>query len=177
MKVCEILQHLIYRILLTWVQMVERIHWSEVHPTRGAPAVWCHMTQIRQRIMISVIAWVIAGSIDGWQRLMKTLRQITFCVFPFFSSRGAAEESTQRSWCNIDGAICDVCDFKATITLSGVFKTDTCSRKEGGAHLRRAACQMRNNSAACSEEAEGRAKSAALLSSKLQRKSSSYMKQ
>lgn len=36
------------------------------------------------------------------------------------------EESTQTSWCNIDCAICDVCDFKATITLSG-FKTDTCS--------------------------------------------------
>lgn len=35
-------------------------------------------------------------------------------------------ESAQTSWCNIDCAICDVCDFKATITLSG-FKTDTCS--------------------------------------------------
>lgn len=36
------------------------------------------------------------------------------------------EESTQTSWRNIDCAICDVCDFKATITLS-VLKTDTCS--------------------------------------------------
>lgn len=154
-KVWEILQQLIYRILLTWVQMVERIRWSDAHPTRGGPAVWYHMTQIRQRRMISVIAWVIAGSIDDWRRLMKALRQMTFFFFP---SRGAVEESTQRSWCNIDGAICDVCDFKATITLSGVFKTDTCSRKEEGAHLRRAACQTRNNSAPCSEETEGRAK-------------------
>lgn len=143
----------------------------------GAPTVCYHMTQIRQRRMISVIAWVIAGSIDGWQRLMKTLRQITFFLPFFFSSRGAGKESPHRSWCNIDGAICDVCDFKATITLSGVFKTDTCSRKEEGTHLRRAACQTRNNSAPCSEETEGRAKSAVLLSSKLQRKPSSYMKQ
>lgn len=36
------------------------------------------------------------------------------------------EERTETRWCNIDCAICDVCDFKATITLSG-FKTDTCS--------------------------------------------------
>lgn len=91
---------------------------------RGGPAVWYHMTQIRQRRMISVIAWLIAGSIDGWECLMKTLRQITFffsCFF-FFSSWGAVEESTRRSWCNIDGTVCDVCDFKATITLSGVLR-------------------------------------------------------
>lgn len=65
--------------------MVERRRWSGVHLTGGGPTVCYHMTQIRQRRMISVIAWVIAGSIDGWQRLMKTLRQITF--FPHFFFR------------------------------------------------------------------------------------------
>lgn len=51
----------------------------------------------------------------------------------YFSSQGKEQncsrdwgESAQTSWCNIDCAICDVCDFKGTITLSG-FKTDTCS--------------------------------------------------
>lgn len=47
---------------------------------------------------------------------------IFFFLFFFFSSWGAVEESTRRSWCNIDGTVCDVCDFKATITLSGVLR-------------------------------------------------------
>lgn len=83
--------------------------------------------------MINVIARAIARLIDGWPLLIKRLWQIMY-----FSSQGkkrggkksvkvkqGPEESNQTS-CNIDCAICDVCDFKGTITLS-CFKTDTCS--------------------------------------------------
>lgn len=86
------------------------------------------MMQIRWQETINVIARVVAWLIDGWSPLIKSLWQIMyfFVTGKWAKVQPSWEESTQTSWCNIDCAICDVCDFKATITLS-VLKTDTCS--------------------------------------------------
>lgn len=56
--------------------------WATFH--LGVSTFLRQMTQIRHRGMINVIAWVIAGLIDGWPLLIKSLWQIMY----FFLSKG-----------------------------------------------------------------------------------------
>lgn len=44
----------------------------------GVSTFLYQMTQIRQKGMINVIAWVIAGLIDGWPLLIQSLWQIMY---------------------------------------------------------------------------------------------------
>lgn len=63
--------------------------WSSFH--LGLSTFLYQMTQIRHRRMINVIAWVIAGLIDGWPLLIKSLWQIMY-----FASQGKEQECSSR---------------------------------------------------------------------------------
>ncbi len=72
-----------YWILLTWFEsMLSKDYAAPDVAVKyiplGVSTFLYQMTQIRQRRMINVIAWVIAGLIDGWPLLVKSLWQIMY---------------------------------------------------------------------------------------------------